>query len=159
MVTAQSLKSLFDDKAAQIESAVSGVSEEQARKSPADGEWCVREVLYHLSGDVDQTFIEGIQRFIDEDKPELPLTPGDVYTSPEREKATLQELAAAVAAQYRALGDYVAGLSNADLARIGRIGFLQQVRGSDEITLAEWATVIGNYHLNVHIEQIRNLAK
>jgi hypothetical protein len=159
MVTAQSLKSLFDDKAAQIESAVSGVSEEQAKRSPAAGEWCVREVLYHLSGDVDETFAQGIQRFINEDKPELPLTPGDVYTSPEREKATLQELAAAVAAQYRALGDYVAGLSNADLARIGRIGFLQQVRGSDEITLAKWATVIGNYHLNVHIEQIRNLAK
>jgi hypothetical protein len=159
MVTAQSLKSLFDDKAAQIESAVSGVSEEQAKRSPAAGEWCVREVLYHLSGDVDETFAQGIQRFINEDKPELPLTPGDVYTSPEREKATLQELAAAVAAQYRQLGEWAARLSEADLARIGRIGFLKDVRGSDEITLAEWATVIGNYHLNVHIEQIRNLAK
>lgn len=159
MVTAQSLKTMFDEKASQIESAVSGVSEEKARQAPAAGEWCVREVLYHLSGDIDQTFVQGIQRFIKEDKPELPLTPGTVYTSPEREKAPLAELASSVAAQYRQLGDWVAGLGEADLARIGRIAFLQQVRGSDEITLAEWASVIGNYHLNQHIEQLRALAK
>jgi hypothetical protein len=159
MVTSQSLKSLLDDKAAQIEEAVSGVGEEKAKQSPAAGEWCVREVLYHLSGDVDETFAQGIARFINEDKPELDLTPGTVYISAEREKVPVAKLAASVAAQYRELGEYVAGLSEADLARIGRIGFLKQVRGNDEITLAEWASVIGNYHLNQHIEQLRALAK
>jgi len=159
MVTSQSLRKMFDEKASQIEASVAGVSDEQAKKSPAEGEWCIREVLYHLSGDVDETFIEGIGRFISEDKPALDLTPGEVYVSPEREKASIEDLAKSVAAQYRQLGEWAAGLSDADLARIGRIGFLKEVRGSEEITLAEWATVIGNYHLNVHIEQIRSLAK
>jgi hypothetical protein len=150
MVTAQSLKSQFDDKAAQIESAVDGVSEEKAKQQPQEGEWCAREVLYHLAGDADETFLDGINRFLNEDKPELPLTPGVVYASSEREKASLPELTSMVASQYRRLGDLLAGLDEAQLGRVARIGFLKQARGSDEVTLAEWVSLIANYHLNQH---------
>lgn len=158
MVTAQSLKSQLDERASQIESAVAGVSDKEARTRPAEGEWCVREVLYHLSGDAQETFLDGINRFINEDRPELPLTPGEVYASPEREQAPVRELAATVAQQYRELGELVAGLSDEQRARTGRIAFLKQARGHDEVTLAEWVSLIANYHLGQHIEQLRKLA-
>ena len=159
MVTSQSLKELFDEKADQIQQLASSLSEERAKQRPAGGEWCVREVLYHLSGDVDETFLDGINRFVNEDKPELPLTPGDLYLTPEREKAPVKQLAASVADQYRELGEYVAGLSDEALGRIGRIGFLKQARGNDELTLAEWVGLIANYHLNLHIDQLRALTQ
>lgn len=159
MATAQSLKTLFDDRAAQIEAAVAGLSEERARQKPAEGEWCVREVLYHLAGDANETFLEGINRFLEEDKPELPLTPGDVYLSPEREAAGVGELASMVAGQYRELGEMVSRLDDGQLARIGRIGFLKQARGTDEVSLSEWVSLIANYHLDLHIGQLRALTR
>lgn len=64
MVTSQSLKDKFDERASQIEAALAGVSEEKASQAPAAGEWCIREVLTHLSGDVDETFLQGIRRFV-----------------------------------------------------------------------------------------------
>jgi hypothetical protein len=159
MVTSQSLKSLFDEKASQIEAVVAGMSEEHARQAPAAGEWCVREVLYHLSGDAGQTFYDDVRRFLEEDKPELPLTPGEVYTSPERESASLQELAASVADQYRKIGEFASGLSDEQLGRIARVGFLKQARGNDEVALSEWLSLTANYHLNLHIGQLQALTK
>ena len=38
MVTSQSLKDKFDEKASEIESIIAGVSEETASQAPAEGE-------------------------------------------------------------------------------------------------------------------------
>jgi hypothetical protein len=159
MVTNASLQSKFDEKAATIESAVAGVSEEQASKRPADGEWCVRDVLCHLSGDAEHSFRSDLDRFLKEDMPSLDVSPGDLYWTPAREKAPTQELAKSVAQQYRDIGTLVAGLTPEQLARPGRIAFLKQARGSDEIKLAEWINLIVEYHLNQHIGQLQTLCK
>jgi len=159
MVTQQALKDKFDEKAATIEAAVAGISEEQATKRPAETEWNVRDVLCHLSGDATRGFRDDLQRFLDEDKPELGISPGELYWTPEREKMSLQDLAKSTAAQYRKIGELVAGLTPEQLERPARIGFLKQVRGSDEIKMGEWISIIVEYHLNQHIGQLQALAK
>jgi hypothetical protein len=157
MVTNATLKDKFDEKAAAMESIVAGISDEKAARRPAEGEWCVREVLYHLSGDAQHTFRDDLNRFLNEEMPELGVTPGEVYLSPEREKAPIQELARSVAAQYRDIGTFVGGLTEEQLARPGRIAFLKQVRGSDEIKLSEWISLIVEYHVTQHLGQLQAL--
>src|ERR1700730_9560808 len=153
MVTSPSLKDKFDEKASEIESTVAGISLEKASSRPAAGEWSVRDVLCHLSGDAEHSFRDDLNRILDEDKPELDLTPGDLYWTPAREKASAQELAQSVAVQYREIGTLVAGLSAEQLDRSARIAFLKQARGNDEIRLAEWIGLMADYHLSQHIGQ------
>jgi DinB superfamily len=159
MVAAQSLKEKFDEKAAAMQSIVAGVSEEKASQRPAEGEWCVRDVLCHLSGDAQHTFRDDLNCFLEEEMPELGVTPGELYWTPGRQGASVQELARSVAAQYRDIGTFVAGLSAEQLARPARIAFLKQVRGNDEIKLSEWIGLIVEYHLSQHIDQLQALAK
>ncbi len=157
MVTNAALKDKFDEKATAIESMVSGISEEQANRRPADGEWCVRDVLCHLSGDAEHSFRDDLGRFLEEDMPALDLSPGSLYWTSEREGASVQDLAKAVAQQYRDIGVLVGGLTDEQLSRPGRIAFLKEVRGSDEIKLGEWIAVISEYHLNQHLGQLKAL--
>lgn len=159
MVTQQSLKDKFDEKASSIEAAVSGISEDQASKRPAEGEWSLRDVLCHLSGDAEHSFREDLNRFLTEDMPSIDITPGELYWTPERKNLPLPELAKSVARQYSDIGTLVAGLTPEQLARPGRIAFLKQFRGTDEIKLGEWIGVISEFHLNDHISQLQALCK
>lgn len=157
MVTQQSLQDKFDEKASRIEAAVQGVSEEQAARRPAEGEWSMRDVLCHLSGDATSSFHDDLHRFLNEDVPEFGLTPGELYWTPDREKQSLSDLAKSTAGEYRKIGQFVSSLTPEQLDRVGRIGFLKQVRGSDEIKLGEWISVISEYHLNQHLGQLEAL--
>ncbi len=157
MVTSASLKDKFDEKASEIESTVSGISGEKASRRPTADEWSVRDVLCHLSGDAEHSFRDDLNRILDEDKPELDVSPGELYWTSAREKASVQELARSVAEQYRQIGTLVAGLSAEQLDRPARIAFLKQARGNDEIKLAEWIGLIADYHLGQHIGQLRAL--
>lgn len=159
MVTPQSLQEKFAEKAAAIESIVAGVNEEKAKQAPAAGEWCIREVLTHLSGDVEETFLQGIKRFKNENTPSLDLTPGTLSSSAEREKMPVRDLASSVAQQYREIGAFVGGLNDEQLNLPGKIGFLKQYTGSEDITLGNWATLMADMHLQQHVEQLRALAK
>jgi hypothetical protein len=159
MVMNATLKDKFDEKASEIESTVSGVSDEKASRRPAEGEWSVRDVLCHLSGDAQHTFRDDLNRFLEEDMPVLGVTPGELYSTPDRESASIQELARSVAAQYRDIGTFVSGLTEEQLARPARIAFLKEVRGNDEIKLSEWISLMAEYHLSQHISQLQALAK
>jgi hypothetical protein len=110
MVTNASLKDKFDEKASAMESIVTGISDEKAARRPAEGEWCVRDVLCHLSGDAQHTFRDDLNRFLAEDMPALDVTPGELFWTPDRESASVQELARSVAAQYRDIGTFVGTL-------------------------------------------------
>jgi uncharacterized damage-inducible protein DinB len=157
MVTSASLKDKFDEKASAMESIVAGVSEEKAAKRPAEGEWSARDVFCHLSGDAEHTFRDDLNRFLAEDMPALDVTPGELFWTADRESATIQELARAVAAQYREIGTFVSGLTDEQLARPARIAFLKEVRGNDEIKLSEWISLIVEYHLGQHLGQLQAL--
>jgi uncharacterized damage-inducible protein DinB len=157
MVANATLKDKFDEKASAMESIVSGISDEKASRRPAEGEWSVRDVLCHLSGDAQHTFRDDLNRFLEEEMPELAVTPGELYSTPDRESAPIQELARSVAAQYRDIGTFVGSLTEEQLARPARIAFLKQVRGNDEIKLSEWISLIVEYHLSQHIGQLQRL--
>jgi len=159
MVSATSLQAQMDQKVREIKEAVSGVSEQQASRRPAPGEWCVKEVLSHLSGRETASFRDGLNIFLEQDTPEMDLTPGDPYYSPQREKLSCSELLSKVEEQYSGIGKFLAGLTEEQLARKAHIAFLKETPLGEYPTLAQWASAIMNFHLNEHINQLRNLCK
>jgi hypothetical protein len=145
-------------KVDEIKQALSGVSEEQATKRSADGEWCIKEVLAHLSGAEDALTMYQLKRFVNEDNPDLSLTPGEISYTKERESAPVSKLVSDLENQYTQIGTFFAGLSEEQLGRKGRVAFLKETPIGEYPTLGQWAGAIINFHLPDHIQQIRTLA-
>ena len=76
MVSGPSLQQQLDQMVQEIKQAVSGLSEEQASKEPAQGEWSAKQVLSHLCGADDALSMYEFKRFLSEDTPPLGITPG-----------------------------------------------------------------------------------
>jgi len=150
------LKAQFNAKTDEIEKLVADLNEEQAAKAPADGEWCIREVLTHLSGDADETFHDGLKRFVLEDSPALGITPGQPYTKG-RENLPIQELSKDVVKQYRDIADWVGTLTPEQLDRTARIPFLKGTPLGETPTLQVWLGAMLSFHLPQHIEQLQKL--
>lgn len=156
MVTSAGLKQQFDAKTDEIEQLVSGVTDEQASKAPKEGEWCIREVLTHLSGDAEQTFQDGLKRFVQEETPDLGLTPGQTYAAG-RENIAIDELARDVVVQYRQIADWAGSLSDEQLSRTARIPFLKETPLGETPTLQVWLGAMLSFHLPQHIDQLKAL--
>lgn len=151
------IKDQFYARAGEIEAASAGLTEEGAAKAPASGEWCAREVLTHLLGDAHETYEQGMKRFVQEDTPELPLTPGQTYGGG-REGLEIRALARDVVAEYRAIGDWAATLTADQLVRPARIAFLKDTPLTETPSLQTWLSVTLSYHLPQHIAQLQQLA-
>lgn len=158
MVTSTGYKEQFYAKASEIEQAAAKLTEDAAKKSAAADEWCAREVLTHLLGDAHETFEQGMKRFVQEETPELPLTPGQTYADG-RETMPIDALARDVVKQYKAIGEWAATLTPEQLARPARIAFLKETPLGETPSLQTWIGVTLTYHLPQHIEQLQNLCQ
>ncbi len=76
MVSGPGLQQQLDQKIRDIKQVVSGVDEQKALERPAEGEWCIKEVLSHLAGQDNANVMHRLKRILDEDTPNLDITPG-----------------------------------------------------------------------------------
>ncbi len=159
MVTSASLKDQLQEKIRIIEELTSGVSDEQATKAPAEGEWCVKEVLSHLAGSETQSFYDGITAFIEQDTPTSDLTPGQSFLDSKRQGASIAELRTSVIDQYKRVGDLLGGLSEEQLSRTAHMPNFKETPIGEYPTLGSWANALINYHLSDHIAQIQSLCR
>jgi len=159
MVTSASLKDQLQEKIRAIEELTSAVSDEQAGNSPAEGEWCIKEVLSHLAGPETQSFYDGIKTFVDEDTPTYDLTPGQSYFDSARETASVAELRTSVIDQYRQISDLLGSLSDDQLTRTAHTPQFKDTPLGEYPTLGAWSAGLINYHLSDHIAQIQSLCK
>ncbi|MCH7809024.1 MAG: DinB family protein [Chloroflexi bacterium] len=159
MVTSASLKARLEERIRTIEELTSGVSEEQAGKAPAEGEWCVKEVLSHLAGPETQSFYDSIRVFLEQDNPTNDLTPGRSFFDAKREGASIAELRTSVIDQYKRVGDLLSGLSEEQLSRTAHMPNFKKTPIGEYPTLGSWADVLINYHLSDHINQIQRLCR
>ncbi len=156
--TNTSLKGLFEQRAKEIEEITTGITEEQANRRPAEGEWCARDVLTHLLGSETRSFEDGVRLFLEKDSA-LDLTPGDPYPSEARKKMTAQELAAGVVKQCRQIGQFVGALTPEQLQETAHVAFLKDYGVNEYPTLEMWAGMMANMHLPQHVGQLRELCK
>ncbi len=159
MVTSASLKDQLQEKIRTIEQLTSSVSDEQAVKAPAEGEWCVKEVLSHLAGSETQSFYDSIIAFIEQDTPTSDLTPGQSFLDSKRQGASIAELRTSVIDQYKRVGDLLGGLSEEQLTRTAHMPNFKETPIGEYPTLGSWAAALINYHLSDHIAQLQNLCQ
>jgi hypothetical protein len=145
----------MEQRLRELAEAVSGIDEEAASRRPAEGEWCVKEMLSHLTGDEGESFAAGLRRFVDEDSPLIGVVAGLPYYTPKRQATSVAELLAGVRAQYEEMAVLLGGLSDEELARKGRVPLLKDTPLGEYPTLAQWAGAIINLHLTDHINQVR----
>lgn len=156
MVSGPSLKQQLDQKVQEIEQAVSGLSEEQASKPPAQGEWSAKEVLSHLGGSDSTEFVARLKRILDEDTPRIDVTPGVSYYE-QRKGASTSQLLSEVESAYGEAGKFLGGLSEEQLNRKAQVPLLKETPIGEYPTLGQLAGALINFHLNDHVNQLRNL--
>jgi len=151
---ATSLRAALEQKMKELGEALEGMSEDDAARRPADGEWSCKEMLSHLMGDEGESFVAGLRRIADEDTPLIGVVAGLPYFSPARQAMSLSEMRAGVWRQYEEVADFISGLNDEQLARKARVPLLKDTPIGEYPTLGQWAGAIINFHLTDHIGQM-----
>jgi hypothetical protein len=151
---ATGLREALEQKLRELGEALEGVDEEKAGQRPAQGEWCCKEVLSHLTGDEGESFAAGLRLFVEEDTPMIGVVSGLPYYTPARQAMSLSDLRAGVWKQYQEMAEFVGSLSDGQLERKGRVPLLKETPIGEYPTLAQWVGAIINFHLPEHINQI-----
>jgi uncharacterized damage-inducible protein DinB len=159
MVSGPTLQQQLNQKVQEIKQAVAGIDEEKATRSPGSGEWSAKEILWHLTGEEHALKTFEMERFLKEETPDLGLTPGQTPYNEERSKTPVNELVSRVESQYAEVGSFLAGLSDEQLNRKAHIPFLKETPLGEYPTLGQWAIGLINFHLNDHVQQLKNLSQ
>ncbi len=154
---ATSLSDALGQKVRELEEAAAGIGDETAGQRPAEGQWCVKEVLSHLCGDEGEDFGAGLRRFLEEDTPLIGVVAGLPYFTPQRQKMSVSDLLATARRQYGEIAIFLGGLRDDELAHKARIPLLKETPIGEYATLAQWAGAIINFHLPDHINQLRTI--
>lgn len=149
----EALSAQLTAKVDEVKEAVSGLSDEEAAKPKAEGEWCAKQVLSHLCGNEDALSMYELQRFLQEDTPALGITQGAYGDL--RKDAPVSELVSKIDTDYAAIGTFLAGLSDEQLARKAHVPFLKETPLGEYPTLGQWASALINFHLADHVNQLR----
>jgi hypothetical protein len=157
MVTGPSLQQQLDSKVEEIKQAVAGIDEQKAAKRPAEGEWSAKEVLSHLTGQDDALSMYEFKRFLNEETPDLGITPGSY--SDVRKDAPVSDLVSKIDSDYKQIGQFFAGLNEEQLNRKAHIPFLKETPLGEYPTLGQWAIGMIQFHLNDHVQQLKTLAQ
>lgn len=159
MVSGPGLRQQLDQKILEISAAVVGIDEQKALERPAEGEWCAKEVLSHLSGQENANVMHRLKRILEEDTPNLDITPGVSAYDAQREQASVSQLLSTVETQYTELGKLLYSLTEEQLARKAHVPALKGSPLGEYPTLGQWAGFVVNFHIAGHVNQLRNLCQ
>ena len=142
-MTPREIASRIDAAGTAVEAELGSMPDELASWHPAEGEWCVKEVLAHVMQSERIGFAGRIEEILAADEPPLRATP----PAPPACEENLEKMLADFRAQRTRSVELVAGLQPADLGRGGiheRVGRLTV----NEL-LHEWV-----HHDRTHVKQI-----
>jgi DinB superfamily len=151
--TVTELREKSESAAANLYRQLEGM-EPYLERSDAPGEWTTREVLCHLLFEPGWKPAAVLDTFAERDLPVIEISPGSTNVTPERQKMTLAELAAALEDQRQEMLGYLDRLSEADLHRKARIPLFKQFMGKDEIPIPIFVSAMFDYHWNDHAGQL-----
>jgi hypothetical protein len=140
---------------ADLQAVCRGVDEETACRAPA-GRWSPKEILSHLLGQ-DGGHDMVVRAYLEEDTPTLDLKAEQTYFSGARAAMSLTELCAAVAERYERMATLATTLTEDQLARKARIPMLKESPLGEYPTLESLLGGLGRYHLQSHIEHLREI--
>ena len=127
-----------------------GLSAEQLRQRPGEGEWSMKEVMAHLRDLERDLFLPRLRRILEEERPQFESFDPDVWarSRDHREGSFERDLEEFAAARARTLA-FLAALPDGAVARLGLSGYFGPV------TLAQYATHVVDHDLE-HLGQLRD---
>ena len=143
-------------KAEEFMKVCAGVDEETASRAPA-GRWSPKEIVSHLCGPEGASLAAVCRSFIEQDVPELDLNPGNPFFSDSRARTTFAALVREFGARYNDVAAFVAGLTPEQLGRKAHIPALKESPLGEYPTLEAFVLGIGEYHLQFHIDHLREI--
>jgi len=93
----------------------------------------------------------------EEDTPRLDIKVSDPFFTEKRANMKFRELLAEFEHEYRQIADFAQGLSDEQLNRKAHVPMLKETTVGEYPTLAQWILVIGDHHLGMHIDHMREI--
>ncbi len=142
------------EKAAAFRMCCEGLDEKSSSMAP-EGRWSPKQIISHLCGPEGKDPLAAMKPFIEQDTPEIDITPGDPYWGEKRSRMSLTELLTEFDRKYASIAAFVEGLTEEQLARKAHIPMLKESPLGEYPTLAQWAFGLANFHVSSHIDHMR----
>jgi hypothetical protein len=139
-----------------LKAACAGVDEAKASRAPA-GRWSPKEILSHLLGPEQGGLIPLLQTFLDSEVPLIELVPEQTHFTGARRDKTFAQLLDEVERKYEGLASYAEGLTDAQLARTAHVPLFKDSPLTDHPTLGAFMGGLGQYHVQMHTDHLREV--
>jgi hypothetical protein len=130
------------------------LDEDTASLAPPE-RWSPKQIVSHLCGPEGIGHMPMLQAIVREDTPRFDIQVENPFFSDKRSRMSLEELLSEFTEEYGRIADFAAERSEEQLGRKAHIPMLRESPFGEYPTLAVWIELLGDRHLSMHIDHMR----
>ena len=143
-------------KVAALKQVCQGVDENLASRAPED-RWSPKQILSHLSGPEGAGHLPILKAFVDSDVPKIDLDTENPFFTEVRAHMSFSELVAECEKDYQRIANFVAELTEEQLARKAHVPKMKDSPLGEYPTLDGMISGLGEFHVQFHIDHLREI--